>query len=78
MLDLSHNKLNDSSAYRKLDNVTDAFGIDFITLPHLQELYLQHNSFTRLPLYAEFYVQADETHRIESIDSDVTQTCILY
>ena len=53
MLDLSYNQLDDP----RVDTYHHYYtigGSDFLLLPHLQELYLQHNNFTRLPQYADY------------------------
>ena len=62
MLDLSYNQLDDPRVDNN-DDVAMAAGSDFLLLPHLQELYLQHNSFTRLPQYAEYYYRVSGNNR---------------
>ena len=54
MLDLSYNKLDDP----RVDPDPSWYsvgGSDFLLLSHLKEIYLQHNNFTRLPQYSEYY-----------------------
>ena len=55
MLDLSYNQLDDPTVDPDPEGLT-AGGSDFPLLLHLQELYLQHNNFTRLPQYSEYYL----------------------
>ena len=54
MLDLSYNNLNDPQVDHNSTFYTSN-GSEFLLLPHLQKLYLQHNNFTRLPQYAEYF-----------------------
>ena len=54
MLDLSYNKLDDPHVDPD-PSWYSVGGSDFLLLSHLKEIYLQHNNFTRLPQYSEYY-----------------------